>query len=176
MKELLNLFITFLKIGITTFGGGYAMLPILEREVVIKNKWVTNTELTNYYAVGQCTPGIISVNVATLIGYKKKGLLGSIIATLGIICPSIIIILLIANLISNFSELELTKHIFSGIKICVLALILSAVIKLWKNSIVDKFTFIIFVSLFLISLFFNLSPVIIILIAGLLGTFKKGEI
>lgn len=176
MKELINLFTTFFKIGITTFGGGYAMLPILEREVCEKNKWVTNTELTNYYAVGQCTPGIISVNVATFIGYKKKGILGSIIATLGIVCPSIIIILLIANLISNFSELELTKHIFSGIKVCVSALILSAVIKLWKNSIVDKFAFIIFLALFLISLFFNLSPVIIILIAGLLGVFKKGEI
>lgn len=173
MKELIKIFFTFFKIGITTFGGGYAMLPILEREVVEKNNWATKEELTNYYAIGQCTPGIISVNTATFIGYKRKGIIGGIIATLGIVCPSIIIILLIANLISNFANIPLTKHIFSGIKICVSSLIISAALKLWKNSIIDKLSFIIFFLLFILSIASNLSPILLIIIAGILGLLKK---
>ena len=175
MKELLKLFFTFAKIGITTFGGGYAMLPILEREIVGNHKWATKEELTNYYAIGQCTPGIISVNTATFIGYKQKGIIGGIIATLGIIFPSILIILLIANLISNFSDFPIIQHIFSGINICVSALIISAVLNLWKNSIVDKLSFTIFIIIFLISLLLNLSPIISIIIAGILGLVKKEQ-
>jgi len=175
MKELLNLFLTFFKIGLTTFGGGYAMLPILEREIVKNKKWATNEELANYYAIGQCTPGIISVNTATFIGYKRKGILGGIISTLGIVSPSILIILLIANLISNFIDFPITKHIFAGINISVSALIISAVIKLWKNSIVDKTTFFIFLTLFILSILFNISPVIIIILSGLLGLLKRSD-
>ena len=173
MKELIDLFLSFFKIGISTFGGGYAMLPILQREIVEKKKWATNEELTNYYAIGQCTPGIISVNTATFIGYKNKGILGGIIATFGIISPSILIILFIASLLSNFMNLPIITHIFNGINICVLALILSAVLKLWKNSIIDKFSFIIFLIVLFIGLFFNLSPIILIVIAGILGLLKK---
>lgn len=173
MKELMRLFLVFSKIGITTFGGGYAMLPILQREIVEKNKWATNEELTNYYAVGQCTPGIISVNTATFIGYKKKGILGGIIATLGIVFPSVIIILLIATLISNFASLPMVQHIFPGIKICVAALIISAVLKLWKNSITGKLAFIIFVVILILSIFLNISPILAIIIAGFLGLLKE---
>jgi len=175
MKELLTLFFSFFKIGITTFGGGYAMLPILEREITQKHNWATKEELANYYAIGQCTPGIISVNVSTFIGYKRKGILGGIVATLGLICPSIILILLIAQLISNFSTLPLIQHIFSGIKICVSALIISAVMNLWKNSIVDKFTFMIFLLLIFLSIVFGISPMIAIIIAGILGGLKRRE-
>jgi len=173
MKKLFSLFFTFFKIGIITFGGGYAMLPILSREIVEKRNWATNEELANYYAVGQCTPGIISVNTATFIGYKQKGIIGGIVATLGIVCPSIIIILLIANFISYFSDLVLIQNIFSMIKVAVSALIISAVIKLWKNSIVDKFTFTIFLLLFALILIFDTSPILILLISGLLGILKK---
>jgi len=173
MKELLNLFFTFFKIGLTTFGGGYAMLPILKHEIVEKNKWATDEELTNYYAISQCTPGIISVNTATFIGYKRKGIIGGIISTLGIVSPSIIIILLIANILSNFTTLPLVNHIFSGIKIAVSALIISAVLKLWKSSIVDKLTFAIFLILFLISFIFNISPILTVIVAGILGSLKK---
>ena len=173
MKELFSLFFTFFKIGLTTFGGGYAMLPILEREIVQNKKWATTEEITNYYGVGQCTPGIISVNTATFIGYKRKGILGGIIATLGIISPSILIILLIANLITSFSNNQFVIHAFNGIKICVLALIFSAVLSLRKNSIVDKFTFFIFVLLIILSLLFNFSTITLIIIAGILGLLKK---
>ena len=174
MKELIKLFLTFFKVGITTFGGGYAMLPILEREVIEKNKWATKKELTNYYAVSQCTPGIISVNISTFIGYKLKGIIGGIISTLGIVTPSIIIILLIASLISNFSTLPLVINIFNGIKIAVSALIISAVLKLWKNSIVDKYSFIIFSILFLSGIIFPIPSAILIITAGILGLLKRG--
>jgi len=173
MKELLNLFLTFFKIGISTFGGGYAMLPILQKEIVDKKKWATNEELTNYYAIGQCTPGIISVNTATFIGSKNKGILGGIIATLGIVSPSILIILIIASLISNFMANPLITHIFNGINICVLALILSAVLKLWKTSVIDKLSFAIFLIVLSGGVIFNLSPLILIVIAGILGLLKK---
>ena len=173
MKELLNLFWTFFKIGLTTFGGGYAMLPILEREIVEKRKWATSEELANYYAIGQCTPGVISVNTATFIGYKKRGIAGGTIATLGVITPSVIIILLIANLISGFADYPLVQHIFSGVKICVAALIISAILKLWKNGVKDKYTFAIFLLMLLLSVVFKLSSVVLIVIAGILGLFGK---
>ena len=96
MKELLVLFLTFAKVGVMTFGGGYAMLPILQREVVENKGWATDEELTDYFAIGQCTPGVIAVNTATFIGYRYKGLAGGILATLGVISPSIIIISVIS--------------------------------------------------------------------------------
>ena len=175
MKKLLELFLTFAKIGITTFGGGYAMLPILQKELVDKKKWVTNEEITNYYAIGQCTPGIISVNTATFIGYKQKGILGGIIATLGIIFPSILIITLIANFIESYKNLEFVQYAFNGIRVCVGALVISVVFKLWKSSITDKPTLGIFILIFLLSLIFDLSPILLLVIAGILGLFKKGE-
>lgn len=176
MKELFELFCTFFKIGLTTFGGGYAILPILQREISEKRKWVTDKEITDYYAVGQCTPGIISVNIATFVGYKRKGILGGIIATLGIIFPSIVIILLIANLISEFADLEIIQHIFNGIRVGVAALIISAVIKLWKNSVIDKYTFIIFLVLFLVLLIYDLPPIIVIIISGIAGLLARREV
>ena len=175
MKELIKLFFTFFKIGITTFGGGYAMLPILEREIIEKQNLSTKEELTNYYAISQCTPGIISVNVATFIGYKRKGIAGGIVATIGIIFPSILIILLIANLISTFANLKVLQHVFSGIKVCVAALIISAVIKLWKNSVVDILSFFIFLILFILALIFNISPIIVVIVAGAIGGILKKE-
>lgn len=175
MKKLIELFLVFAKIGLTTFGGGYAMLPILQRELVEKKKWVTNEEIADYYAIGQCTPGIISVNTATFIGYKKKGIIGGIISTLGIIFPSILIISLIANFIESYKNLEFVQNAFNGIRVCVGALILSAVLKLWKSSILDKLTICIFILVFLLSLIFNLSPIILLVLAGTIGLFKKGE-
>ena len=103
MKLFLELFISFFKVGIITFGGGLSMLPNLEREIVDNKKWATREELLDYYAVGQCTPGIIAVNTATFIGHKTKGILGGIFATLGMISPSVIIILILALFLNNFS-------------------------------------------------------------------------
>ena len=106
LKELWELFLTFAKVGVMTFGGGMAMLPILQREVVENKGWATDEELTDYFAIGQCTPGIIAVNTATFIGQKRKGVWGGIVATLGMVFPSLVIITLLAGLITSFSHLE----------------------------------------------------------------------
>lgn len=175
MKKLFELFFVFAKIGISTFGGGYAILPILERELVEKRKWTTTEEIADYYAVGQCTPGVISVNTATLIGYKQKGVIGGIVATLGIIFPSILIISLIANFIETYKSLDFIQNAFNGITVCVGALIISAVFKLWKSSISDKITLFIFIITFTVSIIFDFSPLILLLFAGLIGIIKGGE-
>lgn len=175
MKKLIELFLTFTKIGATTFGGGYAILPILQKELVDKKKWITSEEIADYYAIGQCAPGVISVNIAIFIGYKQKGIIGGIISTLGVIFPSILIILLIANFIESYKNLGLVQNAFNGIQICVGALILSAVFKLWKSSVTDKLALGIFILIFLLSLIFNPSPILLLVIAGILGLFKKGE-
>ena len=154
MKELIDLFLTFARIGGLTFGGGYAMLPIIQKEVVEKRKWATEQEVADYYAIGQCTPGVIAVNTATFIGYKNKGILGGIVATLGVVFPSIIIISIIAMFISNFADLEVVKYAFSGIRVCVCVLIINAVIKLGKTSIIDTISFLIFLVVFIASAFF----------------------
>lgn len=169
MRELIILFTSFFKMGIITFGGGLAMLPILQREVVEKKGWATEEELVNYYAVGQCTPGIIAVNTATFIGYKQKGVYGAIVATLGVICPSIIIIISIAAFIQNFTHIVWVQHIFSGIRIAVAALVTDAVRKLWKSGVKDLFGIIIFIISFLASVLFNLSPVYIVIFGILVG-------
>lgn len=169
MKELVKLFFAFAKIGAVTFGGGYAMLPILQRDIVEKHKWVTEDELMDYFAIGQCTPGVIAVNTATFVGYKNKGVLGGIAATLGVIFPSIVIITIISAFISNFSELEVVQYAFNGIRICVCVLIFNAVTKLSKNALIDKWAWTIFLVLFSLSFFFDVSATILIVISGVLG-------
>ena len=169
MKTLFKMFLTFARIGGFTFGGGYAMLPMLQREVVEKYKWATNDELLDYYAIGQCTPGVIAVNTATFIGYKLKGIPGAIFATLGVVTPSIIIIGIIAAFISNFRDLEVVQWAFSGIRAAVVALILSAVIKIGKKSIIDIFTVIIFLMVAVLSFVLDISPVIFVIAAAVCG-------
>lgn len=169
MKELFKLFLTFAKVGCFTFGGGYAMLPLLQKEVVEKNNWATEEELMDYFAIGQCTPGIIAVNTSTFIGYKRKGIIGGIAATLGMVFPSIIIITIIAAFIRSFAELEIVGHALNGIKAGVCALILDAVIKLTKKSIIDKYTLTLFVAVFFIDLLTDISTVILIISSGVLG-------
>ena len=173
MKTLFKMFLTFARIGGFTFGGGYAMLPMLQREVVEKYKWATNDELLDYYAIGQCTPGVIAVNTATFIGYKLKGIPGAIFATLGVVTPSMIIIGLIAAFISNFRDLEVVQWAFSGVRAAVVALILSAVIKIGKKSIVDIFTALIFVAVAVLSFVTDLSPVIFVVTAAVCGLIIK---
>ena len=173
MKQLLDLFLVFARIGGFTFGGGYAMLPILQREVVEKRGWATEEELMDYYAIGQCTPGIIAVNTSTFIGYKLKGIIGGIVATLGCIFPSLVIITIIAAFIQNFAEYAVVQHALAGIRVCVCVLILNAVLKLGKKSVIDKATTAIFLAIFLCSLFLNLSPIWFILLAGVAGILIK---
>ncbi len=173
MKELIDLFLTFARIGGLTFGGGYAMLPIIQQEVVNKRKWATEEEIMDYYAIGQCTPGVIAVNTATFIGYNLKGVIGGIVATLGVIFPSIVIITIIATFINNFADLEIVNQAFSGIRVCVCILIINAVIKLGKSSILDTVCFLLFLIVFIASSFFSVSPIIAVIFSGFLGWLVK---
>ena len=169
MNELLNLFMAFFRIGAFTFGGGYAMLPMLQKEVVEKYHWATEDKIMDYFAIGQCTPGIIAVNTATFVGYKTKGIAGGIAATLGVICPSIIIITLIAAFLKNFADLAVVKYAFNGIRACVCVLIFNAVSKLAKKSVIDKICLGICIVVLLLSLFSPLSPALIVILAGVAG-------
>lgn len=169
MKELLDLFLTFARVGGLTFGGGYAMLPILQREVVEKKRWATDEELADYYAIGQCTPGVIAVNTATFIGYNRRGVAGGVIATLGVVFPSLVIITLLAALISNFADLAVVKNAFAGIRVCVCVLIFNAVLKLLKSSVIDAATCVIFVLVTLFACLTDLSPVIFVLASAVCG-------
>ncbi len=173
MKKLWTLFWSFAKMGVMTFGGGMAMLPILQREVVENKGWATDEELTDYFALGQCTPGIIAVNVATFIGQKQAGILGGVIATLGVVFPSVVIISLLAGLITSYSHLEWVKHAFAGIQVCVCVLIFNAVTKLLKKSVVDVPTAVIFILVLLGGVFLDLSPVWFVVGAALLGILLK---
>lgn len=169
MKELMNLFWSFCRIGGLTFGGGYAMLPMLQKEVVETHKWATEQELLDYYAVGQATPGIIAVNTATFIGYKEKGILGAIFATSGVVFPSLAIIMSIAGFIDSFSDLNIVQHAFSGIRVAVGVLILNALVKMVKGSVKDILGIILFVATFIISIVFNISVVYIVVASALIG-------
>lgn len=173
VKLLSDLFITFARIGSVTFGGGYAMLPILQREIVENKKWGTDEELADYYAIGQCTPGVIAVNVATFIGRKTGGILGGIIATLGVVFPSVIIITMLAGVIQAYSSLEWVKHAFAGIRVCVCVLIFNAVIKLFSKAIIDRWTLGIYLLVLAGSVFLNLSPVVFVVMAGMMGIILK---
>ncbi|MEG2935715.1 MAG: chromate transporter [Clostridium sp.] len=177
MSELWDLFLTFCRIGGLTFGGGYAMLPMLQKEVVENRKWATEEQIMDYYAVGQCTPGIIAVNTATFVGYNNRGVLGAIAATTGVVFPSLVIIMIIAAFISNFADLAVVQHAFAGIRVAVGVLVLNAIIKLWKSGVKDFVGIIIFVVTFIVSLVFNLSPVYVVIgaiIVGILAGRKRG--
>lgn len=169
MNIYCDLFLTFARVGVCTFGGGYAMLPILQREVVEKKGWATDEELTDYFAVGQCTPGIIAVNTATFIGYKYKGIPGGVLATLGVVFPSLVIITAIAAFLSNFADIPVVQHALAGINAAVVALIASSVLKLAKSNLKDAVSVCIFLAGLILAFFLKLSPVILIVCAGVVG-------
>ncbi|MBQ2106826.1 MAG: chromate transporter [Lachnospiraceae bacterium] len=173
MNKYLDLFLTFARIGGLTFGGGYAMLPMLQKEVVEKRGWATEEELMDYYALGQCTPGIIAVNTATFVGQNTAGNLGGIIATLGVVFPSLIIINLIAMFLQNFADLPVVQNAFAGIRVCVCVLVFNAVVKLWKKAVVDKKTLIIFFVVVIGSFVFDIAPTIFVILSALAGIILK---
>lgn len=181
--EYLMLFLTFAKIGVITFGGGLAMLPILKREIVENKGWATEEELVDYYAIGQCTPGIIAVNTATFIGAKQKGILGGILATLGVVFPSVVIITIIAAFLENFLDYQFVQYALNGIRICVCVLVFDAVLTLFKKAVIDIPAGVIFLIAFILSLFTNFPIIGIVVLAGVLGIsvktakklMKKGE-
>ena len=173
MNPYLDLYLTFARIGVCTFGGGYAMLPILQREVVENKGWATDEELTDYFAIGQCTPGVIAVNTATFIGQKRRGILGGIAATLGVVFPSLVIIAALAGVITTFSHLTWVQHAFAGIRVCVCVLIFNAVLKLWKGAVKDVWGLVIFLVILALSVFTKLSPIIYVLAAAVAGLLIK---
>ena len=185
MNKHLDLFLTFARIGVCTFGGGYAMLPIMQRELVEKKEWATEDELADYYAVGQCTPGVIAVNTATFVGSNQAGIPGSIAATLGLVFPSVVIILIIAAFLSNFMHIEWVKHAFNGVRAGVVALILTSVLKLLKGAVKDVPTRVIYIVVLLLAaagaflpmpagvlgavLGYLCSPVLLVILSGVAG-------
>ena len=169
MNIYLDLFLTFAKVGVCTFGGGYAMLPILQREVVEKKGWATDEELADYFAIGQCTPGVIAVNTATFIGYKYKGVVGGVTTTLGVVFPSVVIIGLIAAFLSSFAHVPTVAHAMAGVNAGVVALVAVSVIKLGKSALKDGMTVGLFLAVLALSLGFGLSPVALVIGAGVLG-------
>ena len=173
MKEMGKLILTFAKVGVMTFGGGMAMLPILQREVVENRGWATEEELTDYFAIGQCTPGIIAVNTATFIGHKQGGFFGAVAATFGIVLPSLVIIMILAGIIGEFSHVAAVQHAFAGIRVCVCVLIFNAVLKLWKNAVKDYKAVLIFAAVLALSLLTNITPVVPILAAAVAGILIK---
>ena len=171
----LDLFLTFARIGVLTFGGGYAMLPIIQREIVEKKRWVSEAEVMDYYAIGQCTPGVIAVNTATFTGRKIGGNLGGVVATAGVVFPSIVIITVIAALIRNFASLRPVQDALAGIRVCVCVLIFNAVLKMWKKAVIDPVTLILYVVILIASVFFNASPILMVVIAAVCGLIVKGR-
>jgi len=165
-----KLFISFFKIGLFTFGGGYAMLPLIEKELVEKRKWITEEELLEMFIISQMTPGTIAINAATFIGSKKAGKLGGFVASLGIIFPSLIIITLIYNFLGQSFDNPVIHSIFLGIRGCIIGLIASSTLKICRKSFVSKISYIIFGMGFLLLLIFNINPILLIILGGLIGT------
>ncbi len=176
MQQLLRLFIAFFKIGLFTFGGGYAMLPMLQREVVEHDKWVTEDEVLDCYAIGQCTPGVIAVNTATFVGAKVQGALGGAVATLAVVMPSIIIISIISTVLQSFASYEVVIHAFAGIRVAVAALVVVSVWKLYKKGVKGALSNGVFAASLLLVVLLDVSPVWVVLGALLLGVFltRKG--
>lgn len=172
MQQLWPLFLSFLKIGSFTFGGGYAMLPMIQREIVQHHGWASDEEIIDFFAIGQVTPGVIAVNTATFVGYKVAGTLGALVATLGVIWTPILLITGLASVLVQFSELAIVQHAFQGIRACVVVLIGDAVYTLCKKALTDKVSIAIFIGVASSSLLLSLSPVLVVLAVGLIGALR----
>lgn len=169
MQILFTLFRTFFKVGLFTFGGGYAMLPILKDEVVDKHKWVKEKELLDYFSIGQSTPGIIAINVSTFVGYKLRGIVGAVTATAAMVLPSLIIITLVASVLKEYMHNAYLGYAFAGIRIGVTALILNTVLGMWKNAVDDRIGIGIFAVAMGLLILFNVSAVLIVFLAAVSG-------
>ena len=179
--SLWKLFTAFMRIGAFTFGGGYAMLPMLERECVEKTGWVTHDELLDYFAIGQCTPGVIAVNTATFVGKKHRGFIGALVTTAGVVLPSFVIICVLTALLANFADIPVVKYALHGIRVAVGVLILNTVIKLVREKIKDWLGYLLAALAFLViavpatlklagvAVPFSVSPVFVVIGAALIG-------
>ena len=162
----------FFNIGAFTFGGGYAMLPIIQKEVVEIKGWATDEEIIDCFAIGQCTPGVIAVNTATFIGYKKKGILGGLVATIGVILPSLVIITVITTFFKQFQHYKIVQYAFGGIRVGVIALIANTVFKMLKRVAKNWVCIAIFTAAFIFIAFTDFTPIIVIVASILLGIFR----
>lgn len=169
MKELLSIYWTGLKVGAMTFGGGYAMLPILEKEVVEKKGWNTEGEILDYYGLSQCLMGIIMINTLAFVGQHRRGTAGAIACALGAVTPPLIIITAIAQLLSNFADIAAVQHAFAGIRVCVCVLIFNSILKLWKSSILDRKCLVLFLIILAGALFLDVTPVLFVIGAAFIG-------
>lgn len=171
MKLISEIFVSFFRIGLFTFGGGYAMLPIAKKEVVDKRGWITNEELIDFYGIAQVSMGIIAINTSVLIGYKVNKKIGGVVAGLSSMLPSIIIILIIAIFIENILSFSFVINMFAMIRIVVTALIINTTISLSKKGITDLNGVFIFIASFILITFIDLSPIYIVVLAILAGIF-----
>lgn len=174
MNTYLELFLSFAKIGVMTFGGGMAMLPMLQREVVEKQGWATEEELLDYFAIGQCTPGIIAVNTATFVGRKEKGIGGGIAATLGVVFPSLVIITVLAAFLANFADILWVQKAFAGIRVAVCVLVFNAFVKLFKKNVKGSAAVGIFAVVLAGAVFTGISPIVYVILAAAAGIVIKG--
>ena len=173
LSELLLIYALFFRMGAVTFGGGYAMLPILRREIVQSRSWMDEEAIMDYYALSQGLPGIIAVNVSVFIGYKQRKLPGAVAAALGMVSPCIIIITIIAACLSNFQDNIYVQHALAGISVCVAALILDAVLSMWKKGVKDVFGIVLCLGMLALSLFTKISPILLVVTCALLGIGAK---
>jgi Chromate transport protein ChrA len=173
IRKLGELYVSFFKIGGLTFGGGLAMLPMLQREIVTDRRWCTEEEILDMYAIGQCTPGIIAVNTATYVGYKQAGFIGGVFGTLGLVSPSILIICLVASILQNFIHMPVVIHALAGIRVIVCSLMLNTVFTMAKKGIVDKLGGVLFAGGFILACFTPVPTAMIIVLAGITGVIAK---
>lgn len=169
MKILWDLYASFFRIGLLTFGGGLAMLPMLKREVVDKYEWITEDEMMDIYAIGQCTPGIIAVNTATFIGYKKGGIMGGIVATLGEITPSLVLILAIASMLTGYMDNPIVLNAFVGIRVVVCSLMFNTVYVMIKKNVNSFLNILLFAIAFALVAFTPISTILVVIGAGIVG-------
>lgn len=168
-RKYLNLFLTFLRIGAFTFGGGYAMIPLIHREIVENKKWLKEKDMLDIIAVSESTPGPFAVNSATFVGYQVGGFIGSSLATLGVVLPSFIIIFAISFILKQFEHLEVVKYTFHGIRAGVFVLILSACYSMFRACRKDIFNYILIIFALIAVAFFNVSAILVLIICAVVG-------
>lgn len=170
IRQFIELYLAFVKIGAFTFGGGLAMMPIMQRELIEKRGWLSEEELIDYFAIGQSTPGIIAVNVATFVGYKRLGVLGGIIGTIGVVTPSWVIIMLLAGAISSVDKYPLAQKALRGINVAVAALLTSVIVKFSKKTIKNVWNALFMLLSFALIYFFKVQSVWIIISSLIIGS------
>lgn len=169
MHRNLDLYLTLAKISVSCFGGGYAIVPLLQRDLVEKKGWITSDDLSDIFSIAQCTPGVIAVNASTYVGARVNGALGAICATLGLLTPPLFIVTLVAAFFWPYISNPWVQHALAGLQACVCALILQSVVTLFRSSVIDFPSLLLFLAALLLSFFTNLSPAFLVIAAGFLG-------